>query len=238
MANPTTNYSFAMPTNTDLVKDLPADFEVFGQAVDTQMKTNADAAVVKSLLTTTGDTIYASGAATPARLGIGSTGNVLTVSGGVPTWAVPSSGSMTSLASGSLSGASVTLSSIASGYEHLYLRLNGVSLTVANNVRLQINGVATNYRSSAGSGNTAMVMGMDVGATNTNSSAAIWFYDYLKTSCYKVIQYTNYNNQDGTFSTNMGSGGTDSNTAVITSIAILANAGTFDAGTYQLFGVK
>ena len=33
MANPTTNYSFAMPTNTDLVKDLPADFEIFGQAV-------------------------------------------------------------------------------------------------------------------------------------------------------------------------------------------------------------
>ena len=33
MANPTTNYSFTMPTNTDLVKDLPADFEVFGQAV-------------------------------------------------------------------------------------------------------------------------------------------------------------------------------------------------------------
>lgn len=26
-----------MPTNTDLVKDLPADFEVFGQAVDTSM---------------------------------------------------------------------------------------------------------------------------------------------------------------------------------------------------------
>jgi hypothetical protein len=34
MANPTSNYNWQMPTSTDLVTDLPADFEVFGQAVD------------------------------------------------------------------------------------------------------------------------------------------------------------------------------------------------------------
>jgi len=37
MANPTTNYGWQMPTSTDLVTDLPADFEVFGQAVDTAL---------------------------------------------------------------------------------------------------------------------------------------------------------------------------------------------------------
>ena len=35
MTNPTTNFGWVMPTSTDLVTDLPADFEVFGQAVDT-----------------------------------------------------------------------------------------------------------------------------------------------------------------------------------------------------------
>ena len=40
-----------------------------------------------SALTTTGDLLYASGANTLARLGIGSTDDVLTVAGGVPTWA-------------------------------------------------------------------------------------------------------------------------------------------------------
>jgi hypothetical protein len=35
MANPTTNFGWVMPSPTDLVTDLPADFEVFGQAVDT-----------------------------------------------------------------------------------------------------------------------------------------------------------------------------------------------------------
>ena len=38
-------------------------------------------------LTTTGDTLYASAANSPARLGIGSTGQVLTVASGVPSWA-------------------------------------------------------------------------------------------------------------------------------------------------------
>ena len=45
-----------------------------------------------SLTTTTGDTIYASSANTPARLAVGTTGQVLTVAGGVPTWATPAAG--------------------------------------------------------------------------------------------------------------------------------------------------
>ena len=44
----------------------------------------------KTVLTTTGDTLYASGANTLARLGIGSAAQVLTVSGGLPAWATPS----------------------------------------------------------------------------------------------------------------------------------------------------
>jgi hypothetical protein len=38
MSNPTTPFSWQMPTATDLVTDLPADFEVFGQAVATSMQ--------------------------------------------------------------------------------------------------------------------------------------------------------------------------------------------------------
>jgi hypothetical protein len=45
-----------------------------------------------TLTTTTGDTIYASSANTPARLAVGTTGQVLTVAGGVPTWATPAAG--------------------------------------------------------------------------------------------------------------------------------------------------
>lgn len=48
--------------------------------------------IAKTLTTTTGDIIYASSANTPARLGIGSTNQILTVSGGVPIWAAPAGG--------------------------------------------------------------------------------------------------------------------------------------------------
>ena len=103
-----------MPTATDLVTDLPADFEVFGQAVDTSLadllggttgqvlaKASAtdmdfvwttDAAGMTNPMTTTGDTIYSSSGSTPARLGIGTTGQVLAVSGGIPAWTTPAAG--------------------------------------------------------------------------------------------------------------------------------------------------
>ena len=86
MANPTTNYGFVLPTPTDLVTDLPADFDVALQGVDTRLKALQPG-------TTLGDIAYSSATAnTNTRLAIGSTGNVLTVAGGVPTWAAPAGG--------------------------------------------------------------------------------------------------------------------------------------------------
>jgi hypothetical protein len=87
VANPTTNYGFILPTSSDLVTDLPADFDIALQGVDTRLKALQPG-------TTLGDLAYSSATAnTNTRLGIGSTGQVLTVSGGVPSWATPSSGS-------------------------------------------------------------------------------------------------------------------------------------------------
>lgn len=86
MANPTTNYGFVLPTPTDLVTDLPADFDVALQGVDTRLKALQPG-------TTLGDLFYASATAnTNTRLAVGSTGDVLTVAGGVPTWAAPAGG--------------------------------------------------------------------------------------------------------------------------------------------------
>ena len=80
MTNPTSNYGFVLPTATDLVTDLPADFDVALQGVDTRLKAlNPE--------TTLGDLSYGSATAnTNTRLPIGTTGQVLAVSGGVPTW--------------------------------------------------------------------------------------------------------------------------------------------------------
>ena len=81
MANPTTNYNFVLPTSSDLVTDLPADFDIALQGVDTRLKALQPG-------TTLGDLAYSSATAnTNTRLPIGTSGQVLAVSGaGVPAW--------------------------------------------------------------------------------------------------------------------------------------------------------
>ena len=83
MTNPTSNYGFVLPTATDLVTDLPADVDVALQGVDTRLKALQPG-------TTLGDIAYSSATAnTNTRLPIGTTGQVLGVSGGVPAWVDP-----------------------------------------------------------------------------------------------------------------------------------------------------
>jgi hypothetical protein len=102
MANPTSNFNWQMPTPTDLVTDLPADFEVFGQAVDTSLadlkggtsgqvlakNSNTDMdfvwvaqddsnAIQNAIVDAKGDLIAASANDTPARLAVGNDGETL-----------------------------------------------------------------------------------------------------------------------------------------------------------------
>lgn len=77
----TTNYSWSTPDDTSLVKDGAAAIRTLGSSIDTTTK-------ALNPSTTLGDIEYRSSTAnTNTRLGIGTTGQVLTVSGGVPTWA-------------------------------------------------------------------------------------------------------------------------------------------------------
>jgi hypothetical protein len=244
MANPTTNYSFAMPTNTDLVKDLPADFEVFGQAVDTQMKTNADAAIAKSLVTTKGDIIAATGASTPARLGVGTNGQALIADSTAATglkWDTPSAGGMTSLASGSLGSSGTTISSISGSYKNLQLVLRGV--LSGDTLAIRLNGdTSSNYRVSVmETGATSLSGGAQTTYYNMGPSSSviaighnIFLYDYANASNKKQI--THYGVRDNTAIFGQGFyGGT---TAAITSITVYPQSNTITAGTYELFGVK
>jgi hypothetical protein len=102
MTNPTTPFGWQMPTSTDLVTDLPADFETFGQAVATSMadllggttgqvlakasNTNMDFtwvaqddsnAIQNAIVDAKGDLIAASANDTPARLSVGANGETL-----------------------------------------------------------------------------------------------------------------------------------------------------------------
>ena len=85
MAN-TTNYNWETPDDTDLVKDGAAAIRTLGSSIDTTTK-------ALNPSTTLGDIEYRSSTAnTNTRLAIGTTGQVLTVAGGVPSWATPAGG--------------------------------------------------------------------------------------------------------------------------------------------------
>ena len=112
MAN-TTNYNWETPDDTDLVKDGAAAIRTLGSSIDTTTKNlNPE--------TTTGDIAYRSATAnTNTRLAIGSSGQVLTVAAGVPSWATPT-GDIESIVTGTDSGLS---GGVSSGTATLRLKL-------------------------------------------------------------------------------------------------------------------
>ena len=91
---------FASSTARDAAITSPQEGQ-FAYLKDTNVTTyytgsawaNLDTTGMTNPMTTTGDTIYSSSGSTPARLGIGSTGQVLTVASGIPSWATPSGSS-------------------------------------------------------------------------------------------------------------------------------------------------
>ena len=118
MANPTTNFGWVMPTSTDLVTDLPADFNVFGQGVDTSMQyllggttgqvlsktsgTNMAFTWVtptdQTPLTTKGDLFTFT--TVDARLGVGTNGQILSANSAQATgleWVTPNPGDITAV---------------------------------------------------------------------------------------------------------------------------------------------
>jgi hypothetical protein len=235
MAN-TTNYNWETPDDTDLVKDGAAAIRTLGNSIDTTTKNlNPE--------TTTGDIAYRSATAnTNTRLAIGSSGQVLTVAAGVPSWATPSSaGGFTSLASGSLSGAAVTISTINQGYVDLYLIINAPNPALlidddsGNNfdgfiIETGANNAAVNTVSQLNTGN---IYPSYNGVGTTNVAVLVYIYNYANTTAEKVYSmWTAGSNQVDTAEWHSRS------TAAVSTLSINAASGTFSAGTYTLYGVK
>jgi hypothetical protein len=111
---------------------------------------NLDTTGMTNPMTTTGDTIYSSSGSTPARLGIGSTGQVLTVAGGVPSWATPggagSNWSLLNSGGTTLSGSSTVTISGISGQDKLMLLIRNAGNPDQYSIALRINGdTGNNY---------------------------------------------------------------------------------------------
>jgi len=214
--------------------------------------TNLDTTGMVNPMTTTGDTIYSSSGSTPARLGIGTTGQVLTVAGGIPSWAAASSGSMTLLSTTTLSGTSTVVTSIDQTYLDLYILVTGVTNDVANGSFFwRPNNTANlgTYRYPNGDTTVAASFGGDIifesgallyASSGGNNAAAITIQNYASTTTRKPFSQTcTFAESGGTDA--VGSyalGGLKTNSA-ITSIGFhKAGGGSFTAGTVKIYGVK
>jgi hypothetical protein len=243
----TTNYGWTTPADTDLVKDGAAAIRTLGSSIDTTLKTQIDAQIPDTLLTTTGDIIYASGASTPARLPIGTTGQILNVSGGVPAWtAAPSSGGMTLLSTTTLSGTSTTISSISQSYTNLQLII--VGLTSAGNSALSVRPNASTSNASysrileAAVDEQTSASGFITGTVSGASSGlalSFTFYNYSATTTEKpIIGLGRYVSSGAGASTPISFFGSFADTTAISSISINYPSASMTGGTALLYGVK
>jgi hypothetical protein len=214
---------------------------------------NLDTTGMVNPMTTTGDTIYSSSGSTPARLGIGTTGQVLTVAGGIPSWATPaSSGGMTLLATSTLTGASVTVSSISQDYKHLLVLLKGVYTSAGENMCFRLNGdsgslyswgqirnVGTTVSGATTENGTSVIFsnGTISAATPVSrlGSATIWLYRYTDTD---QQEFDAYSYADSASLGSFNSHGNYNKSAAITSITYLPLSGNWSGGTAYLYGVS
>lgn len=241
----TTNYSWTTPDDTDLVKDGASAIRSLGTAIDTTTK-NLNPS------TTLGDIEYRSSTAnTNTRLGIGTTGQVLTVTAGVPAWETVSAGGMTLLSTTSLSGATTTISSISQAYNSLFFVMYGVTAAGNGNMRVQPNGssststmVHARGESAAGSSTAQSIatnldfstVGWD--GTNSDNVVSVRIDNYTSSSNFKSVNmFGSYRNSSGNTSVFVSGGAIVSNTA-ITSLVFSQAGGNLSAGTVLLYGVK
>ena len=137
---------------------------------------------------TTGDVIYASATNTLAKVGIGSTGQVLTVAGGIPTWAAAASGvtitndtstatalypTFTSATSGSVSGLNVTSTKLT--FVPTTGSLTAPQTVASNGLVVNSNTVSASYSIPSGSSATsAGPMTVGSGVVVTVPSGSRW----------------------------------------------------------------
>ena len=243
----TTNYGWTTPDDTALVKDGAAAIRTLGSSVDTTTKAlNPE--------TTLGDLAYRSSTANvKTRLALGTAGQILAVNSGAtaPEWvAAPSSGGMTLINTGgtTLTGSSITISSIPSTYRNLQL--------IIVNYKPSSDGAGCNYRYNGDSSAKYADTGTNATDSNPNQTSTNFVpaadnsvstgfsvldvYDYANAVTWKAsygMAFTNNPTTTSNFNT-YSHAGIYASISAITSITLLVSSGNFTSGTAYLYGVK
>jgi hypothetical protein len=258
----TTNYSWATPDDTDLVKDGAAAIRTLGSSVDSTVYSLDQDNVKITEFVAKGDLLGASAENTPARLGVGANDTVLTADSTTATglkWAAPAGGgkSFALLNAGgtSLSGTTTTISSL-SGYDQFFVVVDQASANNPNfSLTLRLSGdTGSNYsyygaRVEGPSAYSASTNGVAVNQTNgtswfickgsSNSNSVIntgILISGANSTGVKVVQWTAGSTASGGNSQRLQiASGIWNNSSVVSSISIISDE-TYDSGTVYIYG--
>lgn len=275
MATTTTNFGWDIPQSTDLVKDGATAIATLGQDIDTafvdlkggttgQVLSKASGtdmdftwvaqddsnAIQNAIVDAKGDLIAASAADTPARLAVGTNGQVLTADSAEATglkWTTPASGGGLTLISETVASglSSLQFSSLGS-YKQLLLEWHGIYMSGNGGFGLRFNNDSgSKYSGSITGGtassflndmqtNTSVGNGYDfIGQSVTNSAAHycskgyLYIDNYTSTSKSKNYfgYFSYYDNQYSQIKAFITSG-TFGDTSAITTLDIYLRTGS------------
>ena len=203
-------------------------------------------------ITTAGDLIKGTGSGTFDRLGIGSAGQVLTVTAGVPAWATAAGGgSMTLLGTPLTLSGTPTITGIDQTYKDLYFLCfgftngaTGDTVFIPNSIQLLVDFVITANSNTAAATEvkTADNIQFNLTANRQTAGSAVNFFaltikDYASTGNRKVW------NLSGTYTAASGrvnyqAQGSINTNAAITEMFIAHSVSGFTGGTVELYGVN
>ena len=273
----TTNFGWETPDDTDLVKDGAAAMRTLGNSIDTSFvdlkggttgqvlakASNTDVdyswvaqddsnAIQNAIVDAKGDLIGATAADTPARLAVGTNGQVLTADSTAATglkWAT-AAGGLTLVKSQTIGSAvsSVTVTdAFSSTYDNYVVTISGGSGSVSGGLKLQLGSTTAGYY-------TWLLYGSYTGATvngfNQNNTTFAGDFGYTAANGHtgvatilspNLAARTSWNMAFASTATNYYAGwvnGFLNDTTQYTAFTLTTGSGTITGGTIRVYGYQ
>jgi hypothetical protein len=280
MATTTTNFGWDIPQSTDLVKDGATAIAALGQDIDTAMVdlkggttgqvlakasgTDLDFswvaqddsnAIQNAIVDAKGDLIGATAADTPARLAVGTNGQILTADSTAATglaWATPATAGGLTLITAQTIGSGVSTVTVSSAFSSTYdnyriIISGGVGSGTDRQLRLTLGATATGYyrfavygsftsNTIAGEAKSNQTYWQGVGTATT--AAICSSIDLLAPNLAKNTTLLTQHVQNNTGGVAFWLNGLLDDTTQYTAFTIAPEAGTLTGGTIRVYGYQ